>query len=320
MTVGEMSVNPNLLNGSAIEPGARAFFEVVFERDFLKKTSNAFQDFFSEIMEKRYPGGDFIRVRPWGNHGDRKNDGYLSSERKLFQVYAPNAMTAAEAVSKIDEDYQGALPYWKSHFDCWIFVHNSRIGLSPDITAKLISLNAKKPPEALQWGFEDLRTRVFELNQAAISSLLGHAPTLADMTQIAFKDIEPVLNVVGRSPVTGQPDLRPVPSDKIKINFLSDNVQSLLRAGWTKASVVRNYFQQGYNPNLGDEIAQAFQQKYSDLKREGLDPDAIFSELQVFCGGQRRGSATHEAAVLAVLAYLFEECDIFERTGGAMQP
>jgi hypothetical protein len=44
---------------------ARAYYEVAFERDFLKKGGNAFQDFFSEIMEKCHPG-DFVRVRPWG--------------------------------------------------------------------------------------------------------------------------------------------------------------------------------------------------------------------------------------------------------------
>ena len=63
----------------------RAYYEVVFERDFIKKKGAAFQDFFSEIMGKGYPE-DFIRTRPWGRSGDRKNDGYLKSRRILFQV------------------------------------------------------------------------------------------------------------------------------------------------------------------------------------------------------------------------------------------
>ena len=87
----------------------RAWYRIAFERDFLKKKAGAFQDFFSEIMEKRYKG-DFIRVRPWGNVGDRKNDGYLASKRILFQVYAPNELTAAEAVKKIAEDFMGRCP------------------------------------------------------------------------------------------------------------------------------------------------------------------------------------------------------------------
>ncbi|MDA8227847.1 MAG: hypothetical protein M0T74_09175 [Desulfitobacterium hafniense] len=67
---------------------SRAYYEACFERDYLKITEKAFQDFFSELMEKRFPG-DFQRVMPSGKAGDRKNDGYLKSKRMLFQVYAP---------------------------------------------------------------------------------------------------------------------------------------------------------------------------------------------------------------------------------------
>jgi len=38
-----------------------------------------------------------------GNAGDRKNDGYLRSERTLFQVYAPNEISANDATAKINE-------------------------------------------------------------------------------------------------------------------------------------------------------------------------------------------------------------------------
>jgi hypothetical protein len=45
-----------------------------------------------------------------------------------------------------------------------------------------------------------------------------------------------------------------------------------------------------------------------------MDPDIIFRKLQEFTGGRELGSPTDQAAVLAVLAYLFEQCDIFERS------
>ncbi|QBD80397.1 hypothetical protein EPA93_32265 [Ktedonosporobacter rubrisoli] len=54
----------------------RAYYEATFKAAYLEKGGNAFQDFFSEIMEKCHPS-DFQRVRPWGRMGDRKNDGYL---------------------------------------------------------------------------------------------------------------------------------------------------------------------------------------------------------------------------------------------------
>ena len=44
---------------------------------------------------------------------------------------------------------------------------------------------------------------------------------------------------------------------------------------------------------------------------EGLSPDQIFTELQTFAGGMD-GTPKHQAAVLAVMSYFFERCDIFE--------
>lgn len=146
-----------------MDPVARAFYELKFKTAFLEKKGTEFQDFFSTIMEKVHQS-DFIRVRPWGKVGDRKNDGYLKSERTLFQVYAPNEMTAAEALSKIDEDFNGALPHWKAHFDKWIFVHNSASGLGPDVTKKILELDDANEPEVTHWGQEELRQKVFELN------------------------------------------------------------------------------------------------------------------------------------------------------------
>ena len=115
---------------------SRDYYEIKFERDFLKKTATEFQDFFSEIMEKCHPA-DFQRVRPWGNIGDQKNDGYLTSEKMLFQVYAPNEMEAAKTVAKMDEDYREAMRHWKKYFTTWVFVHNSRKGLGPDVSRKM---------------------------------------------------------------------------------------------------------------------------------------------------------------------------------------
>src|SRR4051794_36543026 len=148
----------------------RAFFELIFENTFMKKLANEFQNFFSTIMEKRYPS-DFIRVRPWGNQGDRKNDGYLGSKRMLFQSYAPNELTAAECVKKIDEDFEGALPYWKLYFDIWVFVHNSRAGLPPHAVERLLHLNtAHAPLKTTQWGYEEIYQEAFLLSEQQLTS------------------------------------------------------------------------------------------------------------------------------------------------------
>ncbi len=293
---------------------SRAYYGVVFERNYLRMRGNEFQNFFADLMEKRYPKGDFIRIRPWGKTGDRKNDGYLKSQRTLFQVYAPNEMTEADALRKIDEDFKGALPHWKEHFDTWVFMHNARDGLGPGITKKLLDLDqAHEHVTVTSWGFEDLRKELFRLSKEEIQDILGFAPGWKDFLQIGFEDLKPILFQITQEPAPEVPDLRQVPRNKTEINKLSDATEALINVGRLKSALVGQFFKQYPSPEYGDQVVQAFRTQYETLKNEGIDPDGIFLRLQVFAGGELTQKPKHQAAVLSVLAYLFDECDIFER-------
>ena len=83
----------------------RLIYDKDFRIAFLETRGDSFQRLFETLMGKVYPA-DFIACRPWGKVGDEKNDGYLPSKRILFQVYAPNEMSAKEAISKINEDFE----------------------------------------------------------------------------------------------------------------------------------------------------------------------------------------------------------------------
>ena len=291
----------------------RAFYEIAFEMAYIKKRGNEFQDFFSTLMEKCHPD-DFIRVRPWGNVGDRKNDGYLKSERRIFQVYAPNEMEAAKAIAKIDQDFTEALPYWNTHFQNWSFVHNSRDGLGPDVAKKLLDLALHHSPMGVDhWGFEVLRMRAFNLEQADLASLLGPAPSRRDVINVGHEQLRKVLFAIARQPAPNDQDYRPVSPDKLVANGLSDNVKALLTGGRLKSSLVGQFFKSYHDPTIGDDIVNSFKLRYDSLKSIHSDADIIFKYLYIFSGGLQGGDPGNEAAVLAVLAYLFDQCDIFER-------
>jgi hypothetical protein len=77
-----------------------------------------------------------------------ENDGYLPSARTLFQSYAPNELSAAEAIKKINEDFEGAKEHWEKYFGEWTFVHNAPDGrLGPHIIEALAKLAARKPKD-----------------------------------------------------------------------------------------------------------------------------------------------------------------------------
>lgn len=302
--------SPAKVERPAVDPLARAFYELKFENEYLRLKGEAFQDFFAAVMEKKYPA-DFVRVRPWGNSGDRKNDGYLRSRRTLFQCYAPNEMTAALSLKKIKADFVGALPYWKAHFDTWVFLHNSERGLSPHITKLLLDLHAKHAPLVVtSWGFEELRQEAMALAEPELSSLFGPALTRSTMISLGLEELGPVLVHISTQTAVVVPDLRPVPADKLETNMLSEAVQTLLTAGMSRADLVRKFFR--LKPTLRDQIAESFRGRYAEL-RARHSPDAIFTELQRFAGGDVVRDPGPQAAILAVLAFFFEECDIFER-------
>ncbi|TMC21247.1 MAG: hypothetical protein E6J34_10060 [Chloroflexi bacterium] len=295
----------------------RAYYELLFKVAYMEKRGNAFQDLFSEIMEKCHPG-DFQRVRPWGRDGDKKNDGYLRSSRALFQVYAPNEMTASDAIAKIDEDFYGALDYWRHDFDKWVFVHNAKDGLGPHIVKKINELTTLHRPIIIgSWGFEELRRKIFNLPEVDLAPLLGgYAPSTGDMQELRYENIKEVLTNIARQDLSPFQDIRPVPPDKLKFNRLSEDTQTLLTWGMQKADLVGNFFNNHPDPQYGDEIASAFNEQYRQCKELDMEADTIFFELQKFAAGQDLKPPRYQAAVLAVLAYLFEQCEIFERSSG----
>lgn len=292
---------------------SRAFYEFMFRDLYGRMTGNAFQDFFSDLMEKAHPG-DFIRVRPWGKSGDKKNDGYLRSERMIFQVYAPNELQSVRTVAKIEGDFNGAVTHWRDHFDRWVFVHNSVGGLGPDVTKKLLELNGSQDISVESWGEAELRRKVFGLCDADLALLLGPAPTLRDMLDLGLEVLAPVLDQVAAMPAPECIDLRPPPADKVARNMLSQHVETLLCAGMMRVDLVRKYF--GVQSTSQDAIARSFHLHYQELRHAGMSPDEIFGALQRYAGGEAVPGPARQSAVLAVLAFFFEECDIYERDGG----
>lgn len=290
----------------------RAFFEMKFRLlFFVDAKGDEFQSLFSRIMSMRYPA-DFMSVRPWGKVGDRKNDGYLPSRRTLFQCYAPSELKATSCVAKIEEDFAGAIEHWEHHFDMWTFVHNTK-DLPPHVVEKLVELRTRHQAVSVNhWGFEELRLEVFQLKESELSALLGPAPTQAALVRLGVVDLEPILRHMIQLQPTRMPDLRPVPAGKLAYNQLSDDAATLLTCGMTRADLLVKYFR--LRPLDRDRIAEPFRQAYESLRAARLPPDEILMGLRRFAGGEHAtATPARETALLAVLAYFFEECDIFER-------
>ncbi len=288
-----------------------AFYESKFENAFLRAKGNEFQTFFERLMGLAYKT-DFMACRPWGRIGDKKNDGFLKSKRCLFQVYAPNEMVAIKAKSKITEDFDGAKKHWGKHFDEWVFVHNAVDGLAPQIIELLLDFKSANPGIKLKhYGLEELRTIFRTLSNEDKASWFGIVPTDETKAKLGFKDIQIVLELLATLPEPLITEVKDVPKGKIEANALSESVARLLKEGMIKSPLIEDFFSQWHDETLGGRLAEAFKAEYRRLS-ENHSPDQIFAELQSWVGGDRLGPPEHQMAVLTVLAYYFERCDIFE--------
>ncbi|MCR4299493.1 MAG: hypothetical protein NUV75_12235 [Gallionella sp.] len=288
-----------------------AYYEQKFENEFLRAKGDEFQTLFERLMGLAYKA-DFMACRPWGNQGDRKNDGFLKSERRLFQVYAPNTMEATKAIAKIAEDFEGAKAHWGTHFDKWVFVHNATDGLPPHVQQLLLNFEQANNGIVLEpWGLEELRLIFRKLANEDKASWLGLAPTDATKIKLGFGDLQVVLERIASLPVLPMAEVKEVPMGKIEANALSESVVRLLKEGMLKTPLVTDFFRQWHDETLGERLAEAFKAEYQRL-RQHQSPNRIFAELQSWAGGDHRGIPEHELAVLTVIAYYFERCDIFE--------
>jgi len=293
-----------------------AFYENKFENEFLRARGDSFQTFFERLMGLAYKT-DFIPCRPWGKQGDLKNDGYLKSERRLFQVYAPNEMNGSKAKAKITEDFLGALEYWKVHFDNWVFVHNAIDGLPPHVHKLLLDFESANPGIQVQtWGLEELRLVFRKLSNDDKASWFGLTPTEETKIHLGFSDLKVVFERIATLPAPVMSDVKDVPTGKIEANALSEAVTQLLKEGMIKSPLVSDFISKWHDETLGERMAEAFKTEYLRL-RDTYTPNKIFSELQAWAGGDYRGAPEHELAVLTVIAYYFERCDIFEEPRGA---
>jgi hypothetical protein len=103
------------------------------------------------------------------------------------------------------------------------------------------------------------------------------------------------------------------PKDKINKNKLSSKSEKLITMGMIQIKQVAKYLDSSLDVEFGERLKHGFFVEYERLKNEEhLSGDDLFEGLRVFAIDGRT-DFRENAASLAVLVYLFEKCDVFEK-------
>lgn len=136
----------------------------------------------------------------------------------------------------------------------------------------------------------------------------------SEVVNISFAELSVVTKYLVSGQYSPSTSFTLVPQkDKIKKNNLSGEVEALITMGTAQVNQVADFIDKCPDIEFGERLKQGFVEQYQKLKNtEGLAGDDLFDALLDFAAGSSN-DFKEKAAGLAVLVYLFEKCEVFEK-------
>ncbi|WP_338655559.1 ABC-three component system protein [Sporosarcina psychrophila] len=300
----------------------REWYEMCYRSKLTELDGTSFETFFQEVMVQIHKK-DFTNAMPWGSLGDRGNDGYLVTEKTLFQCYSPYNIKAATTIQKITTDFEKSKQYWGDHINKWVLMLGGpRVSndVPTSVLKHLLDLKEKYKGdiEIEWWSTQLLRNNILSLPEEKLALLFKQPPSTEKIYSIRVEDIEPVLHQLkGISlmmPSSLEEDLTPVPINKIQLNKLNDIAENYIKSGSKRAALIDKYIELSGDDNEFTELASKVNAEYQNLKKKyPQDPNVIFMRLLTYTRYDQANTDKDQAVYLTILAYLFNSCSIFER-------
>lgn len=177
--------------------------------------------------------------------------------------------------------------------------------------------NDSKDKAKLQKQIEELiincSTHQKELNTI---SLQKREALAREMPSVSFDELDIVTKfILGMQPASPEINFNITDiTHKISKNCLTQEVHFLLIMGMVKVKEVHRFIEVNavLRPDFPEKLKAGFVTEYQRLLKADIRGDALFESLHKFsCGNSSDLKKT--AAGLAVLSYLFERCEVFER-------
>jgi hypothetical protein len=291
-----------------------------------------FQGLFERVMQLRYPK-DFLTIKPYGNVGDRKNDGYLPSSGTYHQVYAPEQPQANKTViiaaKKAKTDFEGLKRQWNhaTPIKAFRFVFNDEYtGCPADVALACTALAKQHKIACMPFLAQHLEDEAMKLTPDQILEIIRTPIPRPDLIpNVDFSVLTEIINHVMGNPIPITKDgvlKAPDFTEKIEFNGLSTIVGHLLHTAGRQIDAVNDYFSRNSNfakQSLRDKLNALYVQSKTRFRKKKDKPtygDLVFFDL---LGGMISaklksgpGYVAAQTASLVVMGYYFESCDVFE--------
>ncbi|MEU3100828.1 MULTISPECIES: hypothetical protein [Streptomyces] len=139
----------------------------------------------------------------------------------------------------------------------------------------------------------------------------------SEMADIKFPELEVVCSrIISSELADSTPYIALPPPEKITHNQLGPSSAKKITMGLMQAPLVAGYIEKmitHVDPDFPARLIAGFRVEYDKHFHNGVRGDGLFALLELFAAGRGADFDRH-AAGLAVLAHLFQMCDIFETT------
>ncbi len=289
----------------------RALTRHLFKNKIHEANGQKFEDIFTKIMNYAEP--DFRQIKPWGNIGDRKNDGYISTKGIFFQVFAPEDIkkSYSKAVKKLNTDFKGLIKQWPNVNEYYFVVNDKYSGVHAD--CEQVIQQIKNDHQLKDAGFrtaKDLENILHTLDDDQILSIAGFLPDPSKIKLDYSVLNEIIAHIMGLSLKTSAESriIYPDWDDKVRFNELNGLFADYLNHGFIQVGALNAYLE-----NESNFFANELQKKISSIyaaKKENFKGSKLFWEMVHEISP--RAESPYQTAAIVIMAKYFETCDIFE--------
>lgn len=294
---------------------------IILKNKILSSDGQAYEDLFCQIM--RLHNQNFQKIKPQGQFGDRKNDGFDKTTGTYYQVYAPENIKIKEneTIKKLVTDFDGLYKHWNTQVtpikSFYYVVNDKEKGVYPTLAPELVKIEkAYSGVIAKPFLSKDLEDICLGLSDDKIIQVVGFLPNPATFSTIEPNVLTEVISFILNFEIQYKPENipnNPNFDEKIQFNNLSEIVKKLLDNGRIQGYILDKYFDLNSNFTK-DELRNKFTYLYSEaldnIETVGDKSDLIF--FKILKDASPKQTKSVQDAVLLLMAYYFEYCDIFE--------